>query len=42
MLTHRSSLIDEALKFVERQLYNTKVTVAPAVQNGSAGKPKKA
>lgn len=38
-------LIDEGLKFVERQLYNTKVTkvtVAPVAQNGSAGKPKKA
>ncbi len=41
MLTHHSSLIDEVLKFVERQLYNTKVTVAPAAQNGSASKPKK-
>jgi hypothetical protein len=35
-------LIDELLKFIERQLYNTKVTVAPSVQNGSASKPKKA
>ncbi|GLI72270.1 hypothetical protein PoHVEF18_000440 [Penicillium ochrochloron] len=35
-------VIDEVLKFFERQLYNTKVTVAPAAQNGSVGKPKKA
>jgi len=33
-------LIDEVLKFAERQLYNTKA-VSP-VQNGSAGKPKRA
>jgi hypothetical protein len=35
-------VIDEILKFFERQLYNTKVIVAPAAQNGSAVKPKKA
>lgn len=42
LLTHLPSVIDEVLKFFERQLYNTKVTVAPAAQNGSVGKPKKA
>ncbi|CAI7606350.1 unnamed protein product [Penicillium manginii] len=35
-------LIDEVLKFMERQLYDSKVaTIAPA-QNGAAGKPKRA
>ncbi|KAJ5477209.1 Sarcoplasmic/endoplasmic reticulum calcium ATPase 1 [Penicillium diatomitis] len=35
-------IIDEGLKFIERQLYNQKVTVAPLAQNGSVGKPKTA
>ncbi|KAJ5157514.1 Sarcoplasmic/endoplasmic reticulum calcium ATPase 1 [Penicillium canariense] len=35
-------VIDEILKFFERRLYTTKVLVAPAAQNGSASKPKKA
>jgi hypothetical protein len=35
-------VIDEVLKFFERQLYNTKVTPTVAAQNGSASKPKKA
>ncbi|KAF7715488.1 Calcium-transporting ATPase, sarcoplasmic/endoplasmic reticulum type [Penicillium ucsense] len=35
-------IIDEGLKFIERQLYNQKVAVAPLAQNGSVGKPKTA
>lgn len=34
-------LIDEVLKFMERRLYDSKVTITPA-QNGAAGKPKRA
>jgi Ca2+ transporting ATPase len=34
-------LIDEVLKFAERCLYNTHVSVSP-VANGSTGKPKRA
>lgn len=37
-----NSLIDEILKFFERQLYNTHVAAAPIAQNGAAGKPKRA
>lgn len=35
-------LIDEILKFFERQLYNTHVAATPIAQNGAAGKPKRA
>lgn len=37
-----TSVLDEALKFVERQLYTTRVSPAPLAQNGSIGKPKRA
>ncbi|KAJ5123393.1 hypothetical protein N7448_009490 [Penicillium atrosanguineum] len=35
-------LIDEILKFFERQLYTNNVAAIPIVQNGVAGKPKRA
>jgi hypothetical protein len=35
-------LIDETLKFFERQMYTTHVVAVPVAQNGAASKPKRA